>query len=95
MKVYGKVRGKTLKNSSKGKDAEPNEAVVILVRLDPTNGIGGKLELPVDPAKSQNYELGDIITLNLDVEQGKLGLSNGDGERPSRSRAASAPKAAH
>jgi hypothetical protein len=96
MKVYGKVRGKTLKNSSKGKDAEPNEAMVIFIRLDPCNGIGGKVELPLEVANHLKFDYGDVVTLNIDVEQGKLGLgANGDEARSSRTRAASPSKAAH
>ena len=75
MKANGKVVGKLLKDSAKGKDAEAHEAGVIVVKLDAVEGIHGRLELPIEKDKLPEYELGDVGTVSFEVKQTRLGLT--------------------
>ena len=71
MKLIGKVIGATLKDVGKGKDAQAHEVLVLNVKLDGVDGIRGRVEfVPGD----NPIEIGDVVSVDITVKQGKLAL---------------------
>lgn len=73
MKLVGKVVGKELKDVGKGKDADAQEVIVVTVKLNNADGIRGKLYF-VPGERHADFDLGDVVHIDMDVRQGKLNL---------------------
>ena len=72
MQLVGKIIRQELKDVGKGKDAVAHEVLVLTAKLDGEDGIRGNLYFVPN---GQDFALGDIITVNVSVKQGKLELT--------------------
>lgn len=86
MQIRGKATKEEIKDVGKGKDSEANEVTTMTVKLDTASGIRGTLYFV--PDDDLNIQLGDVVTVEVSVKQGKLDLAP-------RQRRGKQPDAAH
>lgn len=77
MELVGKVVSKSIHDVAKGKGAESHVVGRIEIKLDDVEGLQGRCAVPVPLTELKDYELGDVVNMDLVFKQQKLGLAGG------------------